>query len=328
VDVGFWGGLVPGNASELEPLNRAGVLGFKAFLAPSGVDEFAHVGAAELARGARELARLGSPLLVHAELPRHLAAAPAGADSRAHATWEATRPAAAEAEAIALLARVARESGARVHVVHLSSSAGLERVREARAAALPLSAETCPHYLAFAAEEIPDGGTEWKCAPPIRGRAEREALWAGLETGAIGLVASDHSPSPPELKRRESGDFLAAWGGIASLQLLVPALWTGAAARGLGLDRLARWLAAAPADLAGLAGRKGCLAAGHDADFLVLDPEASFRVEPERLYHRHPVTPYAGRTLRGIVRATYLRGARVFAEGELLGEPAGRLLRR
>jgi allantoinase len=328
VDVGFWGGLVPGNLGQLEPLHAAGVLGFKAFLVPSGVEEFGHVGAAELEPGARELARLGAPLLVHAESPAELVPAPAGSDPRSYAAWLATRPPAAEAAAIALLARTAAATGARVHVVHLSSRAGLEQVRAARRSGLALSAESCPHYLGFAAEEIPDGGVEWKCAPPIRGRAEREALWEGLADGSIALVASDHSPAPPALKRAASGDLLGAWGGIASLQLLVPALWTSAARRGFGLEALARWLGSAPAALAGLGARKGALAPGLDADLLVLDPEAGFTVEPERLYHRHPMTPWAGLELRGVVRASYLRGAAVCRDGELLGEPAGRLLRR
>ena len=331
VDVGFWGGVVPDNLEEIEPLHRAGVLGFKAFLVPSGVGEFAHVDRSELRRAAAEIARLGAQLLVHAESPARVAAATAaaaGRDPRAYATWEATRPPAAEAEAVALLAEIARATGARVHVVHLSSGAGLARLRAARGDGIGLSAETCPHYLTFAAEEIADGATEWKCAPPIRGRDEREVLWRGLVDGSIELVASDHSPSPPELKRRESGDFLAAWGGIASLQLTLPALWTGARARGIGLDALSRWLAAAPARRARLAARKGEIAPGKEADLVVFDPEASFTVEPERLYHRHPMTPYAGHRLYGRVHRTYLRGRPIFDQDEPGVTPTGRLLAR
>lgn len=334
VDVGLWGGLVPGNAGdgrELAALWEAGVLGFKCFLVPSGVDEFAHVGEAELARALPLLARLGSPLLVHAELPGPIAAAaPAfeAADPSSYAAYLASRPPAAEIEAIDLVLRLAAASGARVHIVHLAAAAALERIGEARRRGVKVSVETCPHYLTFAAEEIADGATEHKCAPPIRGRDDRERLWRALAAGEIDLVASDHSPSPPALKHRETGDFRRAWGGIASLQLLLPAVWTGARERGLPLERLGEWLAAGPASLAGLAGRKGALALGYDADLVVWDPEASFRVEPRRLHHRHPLTPYAGRTLYGVVETTYLRGAAVYDRGVWAGEPTGILLER
>lgn len=328
VDVGFWGGVVPGNLGALEPLHRAGGLGFKAFLAPSGVDEFPAVGEDELRAAAAEIARLGSLLLVHAELPSRIEPIRPGDDPRRHASWAASRPPAAEAAAIELLFSVARETGVRVHVVHLTSGAGLDVVRRAARERLALSAETCPHYLTFAGEEIPDGATEFKCAPPIRGSSERQRLWEGLADGSIALVASDHSPAPPELKRRGAGDFFAAWGGVASLQLSLAATWTAAASRGFGLERLAEWTAAAPARLAGLAARKGAISPGRDADLVVFDPEASFPVEPDRLYHRHSMTPYADRTLRGVVRSTYLRGRRVFHDGELESEPRGELLAR
>jgi len=324
VDVAFWGGVVPGNLAELEPLHRAGVRGFKAFLVPSGVEEFPAVEAEELHAAAAEIARLGSLLLVHAEAPDRVASGPPpGGDARAHVVWEASRPPESEAEAIERLAGVAASTGVRIHVVHLSSAAGLERVRRARAAGLPISAETCPHYLTFASEEIPDGATEWKCAPPIRGRAERERLWQGLADGSIALVASDHSPCPPALKRRGDGDFFAAWGGIASLELALAVTWTGAVARGFGLARLAEWTAAAPARLAGLAQRKGAIAPGRDADLVVFDPQASFLVDPAALFQRHPITPYAGRRLRGRVLSTYLRGEPVFSAGRV-GPGCGR----
>jgi allantoinase len=328
VDVGFWGGAVPGNAGELAILHDAGVLGFKAFLVETGVDEFERIGAAELETAAVEIARLGSVLLVHAELAEFLVPPPGDADRRAHAVWEASRPPAAEAEAVELLARVARTTGARVHVVHLSSSAGLAALRRARVERLPLSAESCPHYLVFASEEVPDGGTAWKCAPPIRGAAEREALWRGLADGSLALVASDHSPSPPARKTGAGGDFFAAWGGVASLQLGLPAIWTAASERGFGIERVAEWMSAAPARLAGIAARKGAIEVGRDADFVLLDPEARFTVRGDSLYHRHPMTPYEGRELTGVVRRTWLRGRPVFADGAPVGEPIGRPLLR
>ena len=326
VDVGFWGGVVPGNRRALAALDAAGALGFKAFLAPSGVEEFPAISLDELAASALEIRRLGSLLLVHAEAPERLASAPSG-DPRRHATWLAARPVEAEDEAIAALVEIARATTAPIHVVHVSSAAGVARIAAARRAGLPVSGEACPHYLTFCAEEIPDGATELKCAPPIRGRAEREALWQALGAGSLALVASDHSPCPPELKRRESGDFFAAWGGIASLQLSLSALWSEARERGLGLEVLARWLAAGPAALAGLAARKGAIAPGRDADLVVFDPETSYTVEPLSLYHRHPMTPYSGRRLTGRVLRTYLRGAAVF-DREPVGAPRGRLLSR
>jgi allantoinase len=324
VDVGFWAGAVPGNTGALASLTAAGALGFKAFLAPSGVPEFGALAEADLALAAREIARLDAVLLVHAEWPAALRE-PAG-DRRRHQTWERSRPPEAEAAAIERLAEASRATGLRVHVVHVASGAALEALAKARAAGLPFTAETCPHYLTFAAEEIADGATELKCAPPLRGRAERERLWRALADRELDLVASDHSPSPPALKRRESGDFLAAWGGIASLQIARSALWTGARARGFGLAELARWSASAPARLAGLAARKGAIEPGRDADLVVFDDRAEFTVEPERLYHRHPMTPYAGRLLRGSVVRTYLRGATVFDHGALAGAARGELL--
>jgi allantoinase len=331
VDVGFWGGVVPGNTAELRPLWEAGVLGFKCFLAPSGVDEFGHVGEAELREAMPVLAELGAPLLAHAELPAPLeraAASLAGADRRAYATYLRSRPPEAEVEAIRLLLRLCREFGTRVHVVHLATAAALPLLREARAAGLPVTVETCPHYLHFAAEEIADGATAWKCAPPIRGREEREALWAALAAGDIDLVASDHSPCPPQMKRGDAGDWLEAWGGIASLQLGLPVAWSGARARGMSAERLAEWMSAAPARLAGLEALKGAIAPGRDADLVVWDPDAETRVEPGTLHHRHPLTPYAGGVFAGAVRATYVRGTCVYHRGRFLPEPAGRILLR
>lgn len=332
VDVGLWGGVVPGNLGELTALWEGGALGFKAFLAPSGVDEFPAVGERELRPAMAVLARLGAPLLVHAELPDRLdegwAAALDVAGRRRYDAWLASRPADAEAAAVDLVARLAVEAGTRIHVVHVASAEAVEAVRRARTAGVAITAETCPHYLSQDAEAIPDGATLWKCAPPIRGRGHREALWAALLAGDLDLVASDHSPSPPAGKHLASGDFAAAWGGISSLQLLLPLVWTGARQRGVGLDRLAEWLSAAPARLAGLTRRKGAIAPGLDADLVVWDPEAVFRVEPEKLYHRHPTTPYAGRELTGVVRRTYLRGAEIYDGAEVAEPPRGELLDR
>ncbi len=331
VDVGFWGGVVPGNAGELEPLWNDGVLGFKCFLVPSGVPEFAAAGEEDLARALPVLARLGAPLLAHAELPGPIEeAAPTldGADPRAYSTYLASRPAAAEAGAVELLARLAAETGARIHVVHVAAAEALPHLRRARAAGLAVTAETCPHYLCFSAGEIPGGATRFKCAPPIREAPHREALWEALAEGTLSLVASDHSPCPPAMKLPEAGDFLAAWGGIASLQVALAAVWTEAVRRGYGLGDVARWMAAAPATLAGLAGRKGAIRAGGDADLVVFDPEAEWTVEGARLEHRHSLTPYEGRRLRGVVRRTLVRGQVVYDSGRFAPHPQGELVRR
>jgi allantoinase len=328
VDVGFWGGVVPGNAGELAGMVEDGVRGFKCFLVESGVDEFGWVGERELAPAMAILAGLKSTLLVHAEVAGPIDAAAAGlgdADPRQYATYLASRPPAAEEEAIALVTRLCRDTGARTHIVHHSAASALPLLRAARAEGLPLSAETCPHYLRFAAESIPDGATAFKCAPPIRDEANREALWAALAEGVLELVASDHSPCTPALKKMEVGDFVAAWGGIAGLQLALPVVWTEARRRGHTLVDVVRWMCAAPARLAGLSARKGAIAAGHDADLCVFDDEAHVTVTPALIRHRHSVTPYAGAELVGRVHATYLRGERVF-DGTNVERDRGNLL--
>jgi allantoinase len=323
VDVGFWGGVVPGNTEELAPLARAGVLGFKCFLSPSGVDEFGHVSEADLRAALPVLAALDLPLLVHAELPSELRDVTSTADPREYETWLRARPPSAEVAAIELLIRLAREFNTRIHVVHLATGQALDALRNARAEGVRISAATCPHYLAFCAEDIPAGATAYKCAPPIRERREQEVLWQGLASGDLSLVATDHSPSLPVLKRLEDGSFPDAWGGIASLQLGLASVWTHAAPRGFGLRDVVRWLAEAPAALAGLE-HKGRIAAGCDADLVFWDPDQAFVVDPSALYHRHPVTPYAGQRLRGVVHRTLLRGHTIFASGEFVA-PTGEL---
>jgi len=321
VDVGFWGGVVPGNTSELAGLLSDGVLGFKAFLVPSGVDEFEHVEESDLRTAMPELARYGAVLLAHAERPGPINAAAgiwAGGSPAEYARYLRSRPDAAEVEAVELLVRLCRETGCQVHIVHVSSAEVLPLLRRAREEGLPVTAETCPHYLTFAAEEIPDGAVAFKCAPPIRSRENRERLWEGLREGLIDLVATDHSPCPPRMKNIETGDFRGAWGGISSLQLSLSAVWTGARERGFKVEDVAAWMCAAPARLAGLEGRKGAIAPGYDADLVVWDPEASFEVDAERLQHRHKLTPYAGRTLLGVVRRTFLRGETVYDVQDLL----------
>lgn len=336
VDVGFLGGVVgrglpglaPGNADELAGLHAAGVLGFKCFLVPSGVDEFPAIDEAGLVAPLDILAPLDAVLMAHCELPGPIRAARAPLATRSYADYLASRPAEAEVAAVTLMLRLAERHGARVHIVHLSSAASLRSIAPARARGVRVTVETCPHYLHFSADDVPEGATEFKCAPPIRDRAEREALWDALAAGAIDQVVSDHSPCPPAMKQRESGDFMAAWGGIASLQHGLPVVWTGMRARGLPLERLAEWMSAAPARLLGLAHRKGRIAPGHDADFVVWTPEQEFTVRAEALLQRHPLTPYLGVRLFGVVNATYVRGRRVFTRGLGVEGVHGQLLHR
>jgi len=332
VDVGFWGGVVPGNVQELRPMWDAGAFGFKCFLVPSGVPEFSYVTESDLRAAFPELAAIGAPLLAHAELPGPIEAAlqsaPAKAPPTSYATWLASRPRESENAAISLLLRLSSEFRVRLHIVHLSSANALATLTHAKSQQTKVTVETCPHYLTFASEEIPDRATEFKCAPPIRERENREQLWAALADGTIDIVASDHSPCPPAMKLREHGDFMQAWGGIASLQISLPAVWTEARSRGYPLTQVIRWMCEAPARLAGLQRRKGAIAVGCDADLVIFNPDGKFRVEPERLHHRHKITPYAGRELAGIVEATFVRGQKVFERGEFSFAPAGRVLLR
>jgi allantoinase len=344
VDVGFWGGVVPGNKDELAALFSAGVVGFKCFLIHSGVDEFSNVTEDDLREAMPQLTKLGAVLIVHAEVPGPISrtgipACPGDTQETSgrgetdrnvcptsYATFLASRPRAAENEAVELMIRLGREFGTRIHIVHHSSADALPMLRDARAAGIKITAETCPHYLMFAAEEIPDGATEFKCCPPIREDENREQLWSALESGTIDMVVSDHSPCPPEMKLQEKGDFLAAWGGISSLQLRLPIVWTEARRRGFSINDLARWLCSAPSKLVGLHQRKGAIATGFDADFVIWNPQSQFKVEAEALHHRHKLTPYNGRVLQGVVEKTFLRGRKIYDAREFIGDPGGLLL--
>ena len=330
IDWAAWGGVVQGNQAQVPMLARAGVLGFKCFMIYPGCEGFTMVDEAQLEAALPAVAATGLPLLVHAELagPIQLAA-----DELQHADWSryrtylACRPDEAELAAIRLLLRLCRQYRFRLHIVHLSTALALDELRAAKAEGLPVTVETCPHYLWFAAEEIPDGATLLKCAPPIRGLANRESLWEALREGVIDLVATDHSPCPPEMKRLESGRFDLAWGGIASLSVALRVMFSACVKRGLGLAEIARWMSAAPAALAGISAVAGALAEGREANFVVFDTEAQETVRSDDLHTRHAISPYIGETLRGKVRATYLRGETVWREGAFATEPRGHEIR-
>jgi allantoinase len=321
VDVGFWGGVVPGNSYDLSELAQGGVLGCKAFLVHSGIDEFPNTSADDLREAMPMLRDAGLPLLAHAELD--LGARVSSDDRRVYQRYLESRPAAWEDEAIRLLVELCRETNCAVHIVHLSSASSLPILRAAKAEGLPITVETCPHYLCLTAEAIPDGATFYKCAPPIRDAKNREALWQALLEGVIDFVITDHSPCLPGLKLAESGDFEAAWGGIASLQLGLPAIWTEGQRRGATLESVFRWMSSAPADFAGLGGKKGRLTPGSDADLLIFGPEEQLLVEPEQLFFRHKVSPYLGQRLLGRVHSTVLRGSCVYDGGQHPGAPLG-----
>ncbi|MFJ6298214.1 allantoinase AllB [Streptomyces griseoviridis] len=322
IDVGFWGGALPDNVKDLRPLHEAGVFGFKAFLSPSGVEEFPHLDEERLAAALAEIASFDGLLIVHAEDPHHLEAAPQRGGPR-YADFLASRPRDAEDTAIARLIAQAKRFDARVHILHLSSADALPLIAAAKAEGVRLTVETCPHYLTLTAEEVPDGASEFKCCPPIREAANQDLLWRALADGTIDCVVTDHSPSTADLK---TADFATAWGGISGLQLSLAAVWTAARARGHGLEDVVRWMSERTSRLAGL-DRKGAIAPGRDADFAVLAPDETFTVDPAALQHRNRVTAYAGKSLHGVVRSTWLRGERVVSGGEFTA-PKGHLLTR
>ncbi|MBD2721743.1 allantoinase AllB [Hymenobacter armeniacus] len=326
-NVGFWGGVVPGNAAEIEPLIAAGVLGFKAFLTHSGIDDFPNATEEDLRRVMPILARHKLPLLVHCELSEDNDEWKKN-DHRSYPNYLASRPKKWEDEAIAMMIRLCEETGCWVHIVHLSSANSIAPIAAAKARGLPLTVETGQHYLYFNAEDIRDGQTQFKCAPPIREKANNDQLWAALQRGVIDFVATDHSPAPPDLKQMDSGDFTTAWGGIASLQFALPVLWTAARQRGASLNDLAKWLSENPAKLAGQHQHKGKIAVGFDADLLVLDPEKTFEVTADLIRHKHKVSPYICQELAGVVELTFLGGEQVYQRPNALRLNHGNFLTR
>jgi allantoinase len=325
VDWAPWGGLTGLNQQHLAPLAAAGVAGFKCFLVDPGIEGFAMIGKQELEAALPTLARTGLPLLVHAELAEHLYQGGDADDWREYGTYLRSRPDEAELAAIRMLIGLCRKYSFRLHIVHLATALALKELAAAREQGLPITVETCPHYLHFVAEEIPAGSTVYKCAPPIRSRANREGLWQGLRDGVIDLIATDHSPCPPSMKQ---GDFRQAWGGIASLSVAISVIWTEMVERGLPIEDLARWMSAQPAKLAGLEKRKGAIAAGWDADLVVFDPDAEFTLRTDDLHYRHPTSPYLGESLRGKVQATFVRGVAVYQRGLFPDPPIGKEQRR
>jgi len=324
VDVGFYGGLVPGNATQIGPLLAGGALGIKAFLCDSGLDDFPAVGKADLQAAMPVIAKHGSRLLVHCELVT--GAPPPLHDARSYAEFCASRPAQWELDAIELMISLCEKYTCPVHIVHLSTSRALPLLAEAKRKGLPLTVETCPHYLYFAQEQLADGDTRVKCAPPIRDTTNRDALWDALRSGVIDTIGSDHSPCPPEMKILDRGDFATAWGGISSLQWTLPITWTAARQRGIAVEQLSEWLSAAPARMLGLEARKGRIAKGCDADLVIWDPDQEFEVKREQILHRHKVTPYEGARLAGAVQRTYVRGKRAYHDGSVASEYFGSLL--
>jgi allantoinase len=322
VDTGFWGGAVPENLGQLRPLHDAGVFGFKCFLLHSGVDEFPHLDTEQMEQALEQMYDFGALMIVHAENSQAIDRAPS-ADGERYRRFLASRPRGAENVAIAEVIEAARYTRARVHILHLSSSDALPMLASARREGVLITVETCPHYLSFSSESIPDGATQYKCCPPIRESANRELLWEGLRDGVIDCIVSDHSPSTPELKRFDIGDFGVAWGGIASLQLGLRAVWSQARVHGFSLVDVAEWMSTSTARLAGLT-RKGKIALGYDADFCLFAPDEAEVVSARRLEHRHPVTPYDGMALAGVVRGSWLRGERI----DLDAPPRGQLLSR
>lgn len=309
VNCGFWGGVIPGNEKDIAPLIEKGVLGFKAFLTHSGIDEFPNATEEDLRKVMPVIAKSGVPILVHCELSNDNR--PLSIDHRSYPNYLASRPKKWEDDAIALMIRLCEEFNCKTHIVHLSSADSIEQIRNAKQKGLPLTAETGQHYLFFTAEQIADGATAWKCAPPIREKENNEQLWKALKEGIIDFVATDHSPAPPELKELVSGDFMKAWGGISSIQFALPVLWTAAQLHGGTISDIAKWLCERPALLPRLQS-KGKIAKGYDADLVVWNPEKSFTVTEETIHHKHKITPYLNEELYGVVEQTWIGGEKVF----------------
>ncbi|AFV88400.1 Allantoinase [Acidipropionibacterium acidipropionici ATCC 4875] len=306
VDLGYWGGAVPQNLGHLEELWEAGVFGFKCFTLPSGVDEFEPLDAAQLRTAMTEIAGFGGLLIVHAEDARTIDAAPSP-HSRAYSDFLLSRPDEAELKAIGLVIDTMRETGCQVHLLHLSSARGLDLVAAAKAEGLPLTVETCPHYLCLAAESIPDGTPEYKCCPPIRDRGNQDALWQGLTEGLIDIVVTDHSPTTRANKYASGGDLSAAWGGVAGVQVGYTAMLDAAASHGVGLERIVEWMSEGPARIMGVPA-KGGLTVGHDADLAVWSARPQ-TIDAAALKHRNPISAWHGHTFAGTITDVWLRGA-------------------
>jgi allantoinase len=328
-DCGFWGGVIPGNESEIVPLIQKGVLGFKAFLTHSGIDEFPNVTENDLRKVMPVIALHGLPLLVHCELSGPAPQPPGNDQTNTHHSYQnylSSRPKSWEDNAIAMMIRLCEELNCRVHIVHLSSADSIKQIEKAKQKGLPLTVETAQHYLYFNAEEIPDGQTQYKCAPPIREKLNNEKLWQALKDGIIDFVATDHSPAPPAMKETESGDLEKAWGGISSIQFALPVLWTAAKKHGCDITDIAKWLCERPAFLPDLQHKKGKIAVGYDADFVVWDPAKKFTVNESIIHHKHKLTPYLKQELYGVSEQTWLRGRKVFESGQFLQLNSGSIL--
>ena len=323
IDCGFYGGLIPDNNQDLESLADAGVLGFKAFLSPSGIDEFPNISEKHLREALHILAKKGIPVLVHAELEN---GATSSEENKTYKYFQESRPKSWENNAIKLLIQLCREFNVHIHIVHLSSADILPEIAQTRKDGFPLTVETCPHYLHFSSERISDGDTRFKCAPPIWNGENRENLWAGLEEGIINFITSDHSPCTPELKNLEAGNFEKAWGGISSIQFALPVIWTECKQRGYSLEQLINWMSKQPAKFIGKDQQKGQISPGFDADLVCWNPDKKYIIKKEVIHHKNKLTPYEGESLYGVVNATFLRGQKVYENGQFLGKSKGKII--
>jgi len=331
IDCGFWGGVIPSSLGDLEELVEAGVLGVKSFTIDSGLDDFPPIGETHIRHAIRILDGYRVPYLIHAELNRSDRKLPIIGTS--YRSFLESRPCQWENDAIAMLIRLCQEArneeiDAHIHIVHLSSADALVPIAEAKAGGLSMTAETCPHYLTLCAEDIPDGKPLFKCCPPIRGKENQERLWKGLLDHVVDFIVSDHSPCSPELRRLDTGDIEQAWGGISSLQFGLSIIWAEAQQRGVDLIQVIDWMSTRPAQFAGLGDRKGRLAPGYDADLVVFDEGGSYCIKPEAIKYRHKVTPYEGRLVQGVVKATYVRGQKVYSGGKFSDAPVGKHILR